>query len=307
MSFCLFTHAGLDQLCVRDEVAVSTPYYICQDGISSVLSVSDEGGNILQRYRYSAFGEQQVLDANFNPVAEAPLIPFAYTGREWEPEVGMYFYRARFYDPVLGRFISRDPIGLSGGDVNLYAYVGNTPILFVDPTGQFFQIPAVVAAAAAYVGGNALIGGGIGAVTGFVTGVTTSSSDSFVGVLGDGLKSGFSGGVGGAVGAGISAVGDLTPSGISHGIDYAAGYTASSVSSAISNAFTPGEVSEDIAKIQEGIAHASGLTAAISPDGPMDALAIGISTGIFSNLVQQLAGVLDGEESANLMNVIPCL
>jgi RHS repeat-associated protein len=131
------THAGLDQLCVRDEVAALTAYYICQDGISSVLSVSDDNGNVLQRYRYSAFGEQQVLDAGFNPVADAPLIPFAYTGREWEPEVDMYFYRARFYDAGLGRFISRDPLGLGGGDVNLYAYVGNNPFNFVDPTGEF--------------------------------------------------------------------------------------------------------------------------------------------------------------------------
>jgi RHS repeat-associated protein len=129
------THAGLDQLCVRDEVAASTAYYVCQDGISSVLSVSDENGNTLQRYRYSAFGEQQVLDANFNLVTDAPLIPFAYTGREWEPEVGMYFYRARFYDAELGRFISRDPLGLDGGDVNLYAYVGNNPINYWDPLG----------------------------------------------------------------------------------------------------------------------------------------------------------------------------
>jgi RHS repeat-associated protein len=129
------THAGLDQLCVRDEVAASTPYYVCQDALSSVLSVSDDNGNVLQRYRYSAFGEQKVLDANFNSVTDASPIPFAYTGREWEPEVGMYFYRARFYDPVLGRFISRDPIGLSSGDVNFYAYVGNDPINYVDPLG----------------------------------------------------------------------------------------------------------------------------------------------------------------------------
>ncbi len=129
------THAGLDQLCVRDEVAASTPYYVCQDGISSVLSISNDNGTILQRYHYSAFGEQQVLDANFNPVVDASLIPFAYTGREWEPEVGMYFYRARFYDPALGRFISRDPIGLNGGDVNFYAYVLNNPISYWDPSG----------------------------------------------------------------------------------------------------------------------------------------------------------------------------
>ncbi len=203
------THAGLDQLCVRDEVSASTPYYICQDGISSVLSVSNKDGNILQRYRYSTFGEQQVLDANFNPIADAPLIPFAYTGREWEPEVGMYFYRARFYDPMLGRFISRDPIGLSGGDVNLYAYAGNNPILFVDPTGNITFVSGLIG------GAIGAVAGGIGQFAVDVVNVTLndgefSSAASYAGAISGGATTGavlgttfnpyLAGAAGGAVG-----------------------------------------------------------------------------------------------------------
>jgi RHS repeat-associated protein len=52
---------------------------------------------------------------------------------------GFYYMRARYYDPAVGRFISEDPIGFDGGDVNLYAYVLNNPILFIDPWGQPFQ------------------------------------------------------------------------------------------------------------------------------------------------------------------------
>ncbi len=59
-----------------------------------------------------------------------------YTGREYEKEINLYYYRARFYDPVNGRFISRDPIGMSD-DVNLYGYVGNSPMMGVDPSGMF--------------------------------------------------------------------------------------------------------------------------------------------------------------------------
>lgn len=61
--------------------------------------------------------------------------PYTYTGREWDRETGLYYYNARYYDPEMGRFISEDPIGFNGGDVNLYAYVGNNPVNFVDPWG----------------------------------------------------------------------------------------------------------------------------------------------------------------------------
>jgi RHS repeat-associated protein len=59
---------------------------------------------------------------------------YAYTAREWDPEINLYYYRARYYDPKIGRFISEDPIGLRGG-VNLYAYVHNRPVRFIDPMG----------------------------------------------------------------------------------------------------------------------------------------------------------------------------
>ena len=59
----------------------------------------------------------------------------AFTGREWDPEIGLYYYRARYFDPKIGRFISEDPIGFAGGDVNLYAYVRGNPPNLVDPGG----------------------------------------------------------------------------------------------------------------------------------------------------------------------------
>ncbi|MFN6106523.1 MAG: RHS repeat-associated core domain-containing protein, partial [Planctomycetaceae bacterium] len=60
---------------------------------------------------------------------------FAYTGREWDPAAGLYFYRARWYDPRAGRFLSEDPLGFAAGDVNLNRYVGNGATLWVDPSG----------------------------------------------------------------------------------------------------------------------------------------------------------------------------
>jgi len=58
-----------------------------------------------------------------------------FTGREYEKDLNLYYYRARFYDPVNGRFISRDPIGM-GDNVDLYTYVANNPLKFADPMGR---------------------------------------------------------------------------------------------------------------------------------------------------------------------------
>ena len=60
--------------------------------------------------------------------------PYRYTGRE-DDGTGLYFYRERYYSPVLQRFLSEDPIGFAGG-INLYAYVNNQPTLLTDPTGE---------------------------------------------------------------------------------------------------------------------------------------------------------------------------
>ena len=77
---------------------------------------------------YDAFGN-----------ATNPAFPtrYQFTGREFDSFTGLQFSRARFYDPKLGRFISEDPIGFAGGDINLYGYVGNRPLARRDPSGLF--------------------------------------------------------------------------------------------------------------------------------------------------------------------------
>jgi len=59
------------------------------------------------------------------------------TGREFDKETGLYYYRFRYYDPMEGRFISKDPISFAGGDENLYGFVQNNPINHTDPLGLF--------------------------------------------------------------------------------------------------------------------------------------------------------------------------
>jgi len=84
----------------------------------------------MQTYDYDSFG---------NPKSTTQTItqPYTYTAREYDPETGLYFYRARQYDAKTGRFLQKDPIGFSAGDVNQYRYVGNSPTNATDPSGLF--------------------------------------------------------------------------------------------------------------------------------------------------------------------------
>ncbi len=102
-------------------------YYYHADGLGSIIALTDQSGKVVQNFEYDSFGN---LKDQKNRIKQ----PFTYTGREWDKEIGLYYYRARYYDPMDGRFISKDPIGFKGG-INQFQYVQNNPINFVDSTG----------------------------------------------------------------------------------------------------------------------------------------------------------------------------
>ncbi|MEM1159397.1 MAG: RHS repeat-associated core domain-containing protein [Pseudomonadota bacterium] len=81
--------------------------------------------------------EQSTYDSVGTILARSGALgqPFGSTGREFDAESGLYFYRARTYDPVAGRFLQDDPIGFAAGDTNLYAYTWNDPVNWTDPSG----------------------------------------------------------------------------------------------------------------------------------------------------------------------------
>jgi RHS repeat-associated protein len=87
-------------------------------------------GNAIQRYNYDndSFGNIQYTFPIWF------IQPYTYTAREYDNETGLYFYRARYYDPRAGRFITRDPIGFKGG-INFYTYAWNNPVNWTDPLG----------------------------------------------------------------------------------------------------------------------------------------------------------------------------
>ena len=125
----------------------SGTYNYLKDTLGSVAAVTDNAGNLVQRYVYSSFGKIiSIKDETANDVtANAPLkTAYAYTNREWDEEIGLYYYRLRYYDQNVGRFLSEDP---DGGKVanpetfkSRYTYVQNNPIYFIDPTGAVAEV-----------------------------------------------------------------------------------------------------------------------------------------------------------------------
>ncbi|TWU40552.1 RHS repeat domain-containing protein [Novipirellula artificiosorum] len=103
----------------------------------SIIALTDGGGTVKERYAYDAYGTPTTLDASLSQLAtSSENNRYTYTGREYDEALGLYHYRARMYDPVAGRFCSRDPIGFEGSPWNVYEYVGSRPIVNYDPFGH---------------------------------------------------------------------------------------------------------------------------------------------------------------------------
>jgi RHS repeat-associated protein len=179
-----------------NNMMINSTYH--HDALQSVLGQSAHDGQIQATQTYTAFGGSLSGTGTSNAAQK-------YTGREADVESGFYYYRARYYDPVIGRFVSEDPLGFNAGDVNFYAYVGNNPVNANDPSGHCpwcigATIGGLAGGVSAYnagargwdLAGSVAVGALSGAVGTYSIGAITSTTAL--------LSSTIAGGVGGSIG-----------------------------------------------------------------------------------------------------------
>lgn len=118
--------ASIDEIIVV--TANGTNYWAQQDGLSSVIGITNDGGTLTATASYDVYGNQR--SGSVSPV------PQRFAGMWWDEHAGLYYVRARWYEPINGRFLSADPIKLYG-KTNLYTYALNNPISATDHTGLF--------------------------------------------------------------------------------------------------------------------------------------------------------------------------
>ena len=124
----LSTTNYINGLGIDDKLKITTgttSKYFLTDHLGSTVGMADTNGNVTESATYDSFG--RTISSNLTT-------RYGFTGRETDEATGLMYYRARFYDPQIGRFTSEDPIGFAGG-INSYSYVGNSPNNLVDPLG----------------------------------------------------------------------------------------------------------------------------------------------------------------------------
>ncbi|WP_138752825.1 RHS repeat domain-containing protein [Paenibacillus sinopodophylli] len=125
-----------DRLLVKKDIAMNKDYYYLYNGHGDVIQMVDTNGEVINSYEYDEWGK-------ITKKTEGIANEFKYAGEIYDEETGLYYLRARYYDPNVGRFINEDtyegeitnPLSL-----NLYTYVHNNPLLYIDPTGNWATV-----------------------------------------------------------------------------------------------------------------------------------------------------------------------
>ncbi len=145
----------VDEVLYQTDVIKNETLFFHQDSLQSTLALTDSTGKVKESYTYDPYGNLLSSKDKLGNNIPLPSTRILYTGREFDFETSLYFNRARYYDPGLGRFLNPDPKGYAAG-INLYTYTHNNPFSFRDPFGLDV-----------YWGGEGDYGGGYGGGYGY--------------------------------------------------------------------------------------------------------------------------------------------
>ena len=204
-------------------------YFYRRDCQGNIIALIDSSGAVVVEYKYDAWGNHEAEVASEEYVTLANLNPFRYRGYYYDSETGLYYLQTRYYDPEVGRFISRDSIEYADPEticgLNLYAYCGNNPVMNVDPTGcswmdtwwgkllGWITTAALVVGAVVMIGvvaagvvasggllGTVLVGAGVGILAGVGGSIATQGGLTNIGNINP-WSVALSGAIGGVIGA----------------------------------------------------------------------------------------------------------
>ncbi|MEW6367312.1 MAG: RHS repeat-associated core domain-containing protein [Acidobacteriota bacterium] len=162
-----FHGPGIDEPLWTWQGEFTDSHFYMPDALGTIRDMRNytwTGNPIVASFTYDSFG--QITSST--PPPGAPDI-YRYTGREWDPESGLYAFRSRFYDPHTGRFLAEDPFGFMA-DENFYRYVTNNPVTFNDPFGLAGTVAAGATIGSACGPWGTAIGSAIGLIAGIIIG-----------------------------------------------------------------------------------------------------------------------------------------
>ena len=173
---------------VDNSGSTAKTYFYRKDAQGNIVALLDENGAVVAKYVYNAWGEHKVLAADGVENTSASFIgnlnPFRYRGYYYDKALKLYYLVTRYYDPVVGRFISQDALDYADPDtingLNLYAYCNNNPVMNVDPTGTwwwdvFWNVVSAIVGAVVGVVVGVVVTAVAGPVAGIAAGIATGA------------------------------------------------------------------------------------------------------------------------------------
>ncbi len=274
---------GLEAIYIK-QGETGSMFYVCKDHIGSITALVNESKIVAEEYSFDAWGRRRNYENwTYSNVNTPALIDRGFTGHEHLVEFGLINMNGRTYDPVLGRFLSPDKFVQTPDftqNFNRYSYGLNNPLVYTDPSGDFFWVPVIIGAVVgAYTGGVVANHGQYNP-----TKWDYSSGKTWGYMLGGAVVGGFSG----YIGASIAATGGFMSSTMS--IMYSSAFNSMGMS-IVTDGQTPVSISFGVASFN----FSTGGWSYLGKSGNSAIENIGYGLGALANISDVLRGFKPGE------------